>query len=157
VRPYRFLTTWLLDASREAVWDVIYDAERWPEWWRGVERCVVARPGDERGEGALWQSSWRSVLPYTLDFEFVLERVERPSVLGGRASGELVGTGVWRLYESDEGTASTWEWIVSTSAPWMNALRPIAGPGFAWNHHRIMRWGAEGIARRLGCRLVAST
>jgi hypothetical protein len=23
---YRFLTTWLLEASREAVWDAIYDA-----------------------------------------------------------------------------------------------------------------------------------
>jgi hypothetical protein len=26
---YRFLTTWLLDAPRGAVWDAIYDAERW--------------------------------------------------------------------------------------------------------------------------------
>jgi len=33
---YRFLTTWLLAAPREAVWDTIYFAKHWPEWWRGV-------------------------------------------------------------------------------------------------------------------------
>jgi uncharacterized protein YndB with AHSA1/START domain len=37
---YRFLTTWLFDAPREPVWDVIYDAAHWPEWWRGVRRTA---------------------------------------------------------------------------------------------------------------------
>ena len=53
---YRFLTTWLLAAPREAVWDTIYFAKHRPEWWRGVERTEVV---DDR----LWRSSWRSVLP----------------------------------------------------------------------------------------------
>jgi uncharacterized protein YndB with AHSA1/START domain len=157
VRQYRFLTTWLLEAAREQVWDVIYDAARWPQWWRGVERCVVERPGNERGEGALWRAAWRSVLPYTLEFEFELEHVERPSILVGRARGDLEGSGTWRLYEGEAGTASTWEWVVRTTQPWMNAFGPSARPVFAWNHHRIMRRGAEGVARRLGCRLVAAT
>ena len=157
MRAYRFLTTWLLDAERERVWDLIYDAERWPEWWRGVERMEIARVGDERGEGALWRSGWRSVLPYTLDFDFAIETVDRPSLLVGRASGELAGSGTWRVYESPLGTASTWEWRVATTQPWMNAPGPLARPVFAWNHHAIMRRGGEGLARRLGCRLVATT
>jgi hypothetical protein len=147
---YRFLTTWLLEAPREQVWDTVYDAARWPEWWRGVERTEVVH---ER----LWRSSWRSVLPYTLEFEFAIERAERPTVLEGRAGGELSGTGTWRVYESPLGTASIWEWQVATTQPWMNALGPLAGPAFAWNHHRIMRWGAEGLARRLRCRLVSAS
>ena len=77
---YRFLTTWLLEAPRGTVWDAIYDARRWPEWWRGVERTEVL---DDR----LWRSSWRSVLPYTLEFEFEILRNERPSLLVGRARG----------------------------------------------------------------------
>jgi hypothetical protein len=151
VRPYRFLTTWLLDAPREDVWEVLYDARRWPEWWRGVERMEVLGP-----EGRLWRSAWRSVLPYTLEFEFDIVRDQRPYLLEGRASGELTGTGIWRLYEGELGTASTWEWTVATTAPWMNAFGPVARPAFAWNHHRIMRRGAEGLARELGCALVAA-
>jgi uncharacterized protein YndB with AHSA1/START domain len=157
VAAYRFLTTWLFDAPREPVWDVIYDAAHWPEWWRGVERAEVVEAGDERGEGALWRSSWRSVLPYTLEFEFAIETVDRPTLLVGRARGELAGAGTWRVYESPLGTASTWEWQVSTTREWMNAAGPLARPVFAWNHHRIMRWGGEGAARRLGCRLLAAS
>ena len=147
---YRFLTTWLFDAPREPVWDVIYDAAHWPEWWRGVVRTAVV---DER----LWRSAWRSVLPYTLEFEFEILRAERPTLLEGRARGELAGDGIWRVYEGELGTASTWEWRVETTQRWMNAFGPLAKPVFAWNHHRIMRWGAEGAARRLGCRLVAAS
>jgi hypothetical protein len=44
---------------------------------------------------------------------------------------------------------------VATTAPWMNAVAPVARPVFEWNHHAIMRWGAEGLARRLGARLLA--
>jgi hypothetical protein len=154
---YRFLTSWLFDAPREPVWELIYDGAGWPAWWRGVERMDVLRPGDETGAGAVWQSAWRSVLPYVLEFEFELLRVEAPSLLVGRARGELAGLGTWRVYEGEAGTASTWEWQVETTRAWMNALGPLARPVFSWNHHRIMRWGAEGAARRLGCRLVAAT
>jgi uncharacterized protein YndB with AHSA1/START domain len=157
MRPYRFLSTWLLAAPHERVWDTIYDAARWPEWWRGVERAEVVGGGDPTGVGALWRSAWRSTLPYTLEFEFEITRVERPVVLEGRARGELAGTGVWRVYESALGTASTWEWRVATTAAWMNAFGPLARPAFAWNHHRVMRWGADGVARELGCELIAAT
>ena len=154
---YRFLTTWLFDAPREPVWDLIIDGARWPDWWPGVERMDVVRAGDESGRGALWQSAWRSVLPYILEFEFELVRVERPSLLIGHARGELCGVGTWRLYEGEAGTASTWEWHVETTRRWMNAFGPVARPVFAWNHDAIMRRGAKGAARRLGCRLVATS
>lgn len=31
----------------------------------------------------------------------------------------------------------------------MNALALLARPVFCWNHDAIMRWGAEGLSRRL--------
>jgi hypothetical protein len=77
-------------------------------------------------------------------------------VLKRRARGELAGDGTWRVYEGELGTASTWEWRVRTTQAWMNAFGPLAKPAFAWNHRRIMRWGGEGLARRLGCRLLAA-
>jgi uncharacterized protein YndB with AHSA1/START domain len=147
---YRLLTTWLLEAPVDRVWDVLHDARRWPMWWRGVRRTEVL--SDD-----LWRSTWRSFLPYELTFDFEIVRRERPHLLEGRARGELAGTGSWRLYEGRAGTASTWDWDVATTARWMNAFGPLARPAFSWNHGWVMRRGAEGLARELGCRLVAAS
>jgi hypothetical protein len=86
-------------------------------------------------------------------------RVLKPHLLEGHAQGELAGTGLWRLFEQDGGTPVTavvYEWNVSTTKPWMNLFAPIARPVFEWNHDWVMRNGGEGIARLLGCRLLAS-
>jgi hypothetical protein len=74
----------------------------------------------------------------------------------GTATGELTGTGHWRLYEQAGVTAVTYEWNVSTSKRWMNALAPVARPLFQYNHNVVMRWGGEGLARHLGCNLLAA-
>lgn len=152
---YRFLTTWLLDSPRERVWEAIYAQERWPEWWRGVEVAEELRAGDGDRVGAVSRMVWRSLLPYRVRFEVTTTRVERPHLMEGRATGELDGTGRWRLYEDDGVTAVLYEWNVATTRAWMNLLAPVARPVFAWNHDWVMARGGEGIAALLGCRLLA--
>jgi len=152
---YRFLTTWVLDAPIERVWDAMYDAERWPDWWRGVERVQVLEPGDGNRVGELSRYTWKSRLPYRLEFDMRTTRVEAPHLVEGDAHGELTGHGRWQLFSGAGGTtAVTYEWVVETTARWMNALAPIARPLFAWNHDYVMRSGGEGLARRLGARLL---
>lgn len=153
---YRFLTTWCLEAPIDPVWDAIHDSERWPEWWRGVERVVELEPADEGGAGQLARYTWKSRLPYELEFEIRTTRVARPHTLEGEATGELEGTGRWRLFESDAATAVLYEWNVHTTQAWMNRLAPIARPVFAWNHDYVMRNGAHGLARLLGARLLTA-
>jgi len=153
---YRFLTTWLLDAPREDCWDAIWESDRWPEWWRGVVEAVETDPGTPCGVGRRGRYAWRSRIPYPVRFEVLATAVERPTLLAGTASGELEGTGTWRFMEEDGVTAVIYEWNVRTTKPWMNAVAPIAAPVFRWNHDRVMRWGGEGLARRLGCRLLAA-
>ena len=152
---YRFLTTWLLAAERERVWDAIYESETWPQWWRGVVATERLTEGDSDGVGQLGRYTWRSRLPYELSFEILTTRVERPHLLEGEASGELAGTGRWRLFEQDRVTAVVYEWQVRTTRQWMNLLAPLLRPAFEWNHDWVMRSGAEGIARLLGARLLA--
>ena len=65
---YSFLTTWCLEAPREPVWDAIWDSESWPQWWRGVTAAEKLADGDEDGVGQVGRYSWRSKLPYDLDF-----------------------------------------------------------------------------------------
>jgi hypothetical protein len=155
VASYSFLTTWLLDSPREPVWDAIYDQEAWPQWWRGVEEAEELEPGDEDGVGTLSRLVWRSRLPYRLEFEVTTRRVEKPHLMEGHAVGELTGSGLWRLFDHGGVTAVLYEWNVSTSRAWMNLLTPIGRPIFKWNHDWVMARGGEGIARRLGCNLLA--
>ncbi|HMJ72204.1 MAG TPA: SRPBCC family protein [Solirubrobacterales bacterium] len=153
---YAFLTTWLLDSPREPVWEAIYDQERWPEWWRGVEEVEERNGGDGGGIGAVSRMVWKSLLPYRVEFEVTTTRVERPYMLQADAVGELAGIGRWRLYEQGGATAVLYEWNVSTTKSWMNLLAPVARPVFEWNHDWVMSHGATGIAKLLGCKLLAS-
>ena len=155
---YAFLTTWLLESPRGPVWEAIHDQQRWPEWWRGVESVEELRPGGEvvDGVGTVSRMVWKSLLPYRVRFEVTTTRVEYPNLMEGRAVGELEGTGRWRLYEQDGITAVLYEWNVATTKPWMNRAAPLLGPAFEWNHDWVMARGGEGIARLLGCRLLAA-
>jgi len=153
---YSFLTTWILGADRESVWDVIYASERWPEWWRGVVAADELEPGDEDGVGQLSRYVWKSKLPYELDFQMRTTKVERPRLIEGEAAGELTGLGRWRLFEERGTTAVVYEWRVRTVRPWMNLLAPLARPVFAWNHDWVMRNGGRGLAQRLECELLTA-
>lgn len=152
---YSFLTTWLLEAEREPVWEAIYDSERWPEWWNGVLEAEKLEEGDDAGVGQFGRYVWKSKLPYKLEFHARTTRVQRPHLLEGTVEGELAGTGTWRLYEEDGTTAVLYRWNVRTTKPWMNLLTPIARPIFAVNHDYVMRNGGEGLAKLLGARLLA--
>jgi hypothetical protein len=131
------------------------DAVAWPEWWRGVASVEELDAGDADGRGGRHMIEWRSKLPYPLRFEFTTDVVERPTLMEGRARGELDGMGRWRLFEQDGVTAVVYEWHVETTKAWMNLLAPVGRPMFKWNHDTVMRWGGQGLARRVGARLLA--
>lgn len=153
---YAFLTTWLLRAPREAVWEALDDPPAWPRWWRGVESVEELDDGGGRQRvGSRYRVRWRSRVPYTVEFDFEVERVEPPLTMSGRARGDLDGTGTWRLYEQDGITAVTYDWRVRTAKPWMNAVAPLARPIFERNHDWVMARGGEGLAARLGAELLA--
>jgi len=96
------------------------------------------------------------MLPYRVEFEVTTTHVERPRLLQADAVGELAGIGRWRLLEQDGVTAVIYEWNVATTKPWMNRMAPLLRPVFEWNHDWVMARGGEGIARLLGCKLLAS-
>ena len=151
---YSFLTTWVLDAPRDPVWEAIHDIERWPEWWRGVECVMEEGRGNGDGIGAVYSHRWRSILPYTVRFVVTTTRIEKPDVLEGTAAGELEGIGRW-TFSGDGVTTVNYEWEVHTTRPWMNAVSPVARPVFEWSHNTVMRWGGECLAELLGVRLLS--
>jgi uncharacterized protein YndB with AHSA1/START domain len=154
VAQYEFLTTWCVDAPIERVFDVLHDSAGYPDWWRGVAAVEVLTPGDADGVGQTARFSWRSLLPYTLQFDSQVTRVERPHLIEGRAYGELEGVGVWRLFTGPDSTAVLYLWNVRTTKRWMNLTGPLARPAFRWNHDLVMRQGGVGLAKRLGASLL---
>lgn len=150
---YEFVTIWRVKAPQEAVWDLIFNSDKWPNWWRGVERVEKVREGDANHVGAVYRYTWKSKLPYRLIFEMETTRVEPNSVLEGRAIGELQGTGKWTLSEENGLTTARYDWHVQTTKAWMNLLAPVARPFFSWNHDVVMSWGGEGLAKKLGTQL----
>lgn len=147
---YVFVTTWNFDAPVEAVWNVIEEADEWPTWWKGVISVTKLRSGDDAGVGAIRRTVWKSALPYKLEFDTEVLRVDKHSLIEVRAFGELDGTGVWQFADlGRDGTNVRYDWTVKTTKAWMNLLAPVARPFFRWNHDTIMRWGEEGLRRRL--------
>jgi hypothetical protein len=153
---YHFITTWLLETSRAAAWEVLQDPLSWPEWWRGVERVSELASGDGQRVGSRYRIAWRSRVPYELEFDFTVRRIDVPCCMEGDAVGELEGTGIWRLFEQNGVTAVVYDWDVATTKRWMQLLAPVARPVFEYNHDVVMRWGGEGLARRLGTRLLVA-
>ncbi len=152
---YRFLTTWVLDADREEVWEALWDAERWPEWWPGVEEAIEIDPGAPCGIGRRGRYTWCSRMGYRVSFAVLATRVEPPSLLEGETTGDLEGVGRWSLAEQGGVTTVRYEWSVRATRAWMKAAAPLADPIFRWSHDRLMRAGGSGLARHLGARLIA--
>lgn len=147
---YQFVSVWNLDAPVEKVWDAIHEADKWPEWWRGVLKSVELKKGDGDGVGSVRRTTWKSALPYKLEFDSEIVRLERHRLIEARAFGELDGVGLWQFFpESDTATRVQYDWTVKTTKAWMNVLAPVARPFFRWNHDVIMRWGEEGLRKHL--------
>lgn len=154
---YSFVTHWRAEAPIDTVFVTIAEVDAWRDWWRGVRSAtMLERTDDGRGNGGVgtrYRFEFRSRLPYSLTVELVVTELDRPTLLTGRASGELEGTGRWTLSQHGKATHVTYEWNVRTTQWWMNLLGPLARPVFAWNHDVIMEWGRIGLARRLGVRV----
>jgi hypothetical protein len=146
---YEFVSIWNVDGPIDRVWEIIKDSKTWPEWWRGVLRVVELKAGDADGRGAVHRSTWKSALPYSLEFDSEVVRIETNRLIEAQATGELEGIGIWQFFDEGPGVRVRYDWKVDTNKQWMNAIAPVARPFFRWNHNVIMRWGETGLRQRL--------
>jgi uncharacterized membrane protein len=155
---YEFVTVWKFDAPIEPVWDVIKDSENWSEWWKGVLSVKEIKCGNKNGIGSIHRSTWKSALPYKLEFDTELIKLEHLKTIEAKAFGELEGVGLWTFTAiNDNETIVRYDWKVRTTKAWMNIFSTIAKPFFKWNHDVIMTWGGKGLAKKLGCKLLENS
>lgn len=143
---YELTTVWHLDAQLERVWQVLSDAQRWPDWWPFLETVEQIEPGEPSGQYSAWRYTWKTMLPYKLRFELRITRIEAPVLLEAEVRGDLVGRGICRINRKDDHTAVCYAWDVRTCRPWMKWLAPVARPVFLWNHRMVMKRGGAHLA-----------
>lgn len=153
---YSFITKWRVNAPINQVWDALYKQEDWPLWWKGVKQVKIIAEGNGHNIGKKAFYTWKSVLPYTLSFTIESVFVQPYDVMEGKATGELQGRGVWMFEERGGVTYVQYNWDVNTTKTWMNFLAPILKPAFTWNHNIIMKWGAQGLAKKLNTTIESS-
>ncbi|UAY52109.1 SRPBCC family protein [Ferruginibacter albus] len=151
---YSFISTWKIVAPIQEVWNILYNNEDWPNWWKGVLKAKTSKEGDENNIGKIVNYSWRSILPYTLNFIMISEKIEKPFLMYGKSEGELQGEGTWTFKETNGVVTATCLWNVNTNKTWMNKMAFLLRPLFIWNHKVVMRWGAKGLAKKLNAKLL---
>jgi Polyketide cyclase / dehydrase and lipid transport len=155
VAEYSFVTIWRVEAPIEGVFAAIRDSAAWPTWWPAVTAVQELEAGGDNGIGNLSRYTFKGKLPYTLTFDLRVDRVEEPTALGGVATGELAGTGIWTLTAEGPGTTTVrYDWNVRTTRWWMNLFAPLAGGLFRDNHDFVMSDGRRGLGRLLGVEIT---
>jgi uncharacterized protein YndB with AHSA1/START domain len=151
--PHRFvlISRWRLQESRASVWQLLADTDNWPTWWPGV--CRVQRAASSP-IGDVAELHWHSSLPYAVRLRVKTLAAERPHRLESRALDDFQALGTWQLDRGEGGWVDlTYRWEVWLERRWMRALSLLLRPVFEWNHFRVMRAAARGMARQLGCRI----
>ncbi len=153
---YNFLTVWKFEAPIDKIYNTVHDADNYHLWWKGQSKVETIQRGDSLGVGAVKKFRTKSVLPYSLTYTGTVQHVEPLIKVVGTTTGELEGTGTWIFAQTKGITTVEYYWIVKTNSALMNFLSPVMKPVFEWNHDVVMRWGAEGLAKYIGCKLIAS-
>ena len=153
MRRYELLSVWRVAAPLDDVWPAMLDSLAWPRWWPGLEQVRELERGRADGLGNLRRYVWRSPLWFRLQIDMRVSAIEVRRRLTAEASGDVTGTGEWRFQTRGAETRLEYDWRVQVVRPGMRRLASWGGPLFARSHRALMRRGARGLGRELGCRV----
>jgi hypothetical protein len=144
---YRFNEHWNIPGfTPQEVWQVVVDATKLPEWWRGVYQEVeVLSPEEISPEGGWLRARARGLLPYQLRFMLEPVVLDPDGIIEVRAYGDFKG--IWRATFSPTptGTRIDIDWRVTVSKPVIRFTGWLLKPLFAWNHRWTMPRGEAGL------------
>jgi hypothetical protein len=138
---YVFQSRWLVEASPDDCYAVLYDVESYPLWWPEIREVHML---DE--DRACYRV--RSFLPYYLDFESTRSREDKDAgVLEAKLTGDLDGFSRWTISKTATGSMLVFDEEVVTTKRLLNLLAPLARPAFKANHEIMMRHGQAGLRK----------
>ncbi len=148
---YHFEDHWQVPFPIEEVWDVLSRPEQYPSWWRGVYlRAEPLDRGKTGATGAPIAVIAKGFLPYRLRFKLETLRLEKPTLIEFRATGDFVtDVSRWVLEPAGSGTVVTLELNPRVEKPVIKLLSPPLKPLFRWNHNWTMKVGQRQIVQHL--------
>jgi len=142
-REYVFVDDWDVAAPRESVFAAIADARSYPTWWKPVYLDVDADGEPEVGKES--RSHFKGRLPYHLRTRSRITQLSAPHTIGADVDGDLRGTGLWTLTETETGTHVRFDWRVHADRPLLRLLTPFLRPALRWNHAWAIARAREGL------------
>ncbi len=136
---YHFISHWSVTGPIKVVYEILKDGPRYAEWWKPAYRSSI-KTGPEKVASTI-----RAKLPYTLKFTTELIRENPPHEFKIRSTGELVGTGLWKLKQVDSQTEVDFFWDVRADKFLVRWLSFLFKPFFSWNHDWVMEVGENGL------------
>lgn len=146
---YRFLDRWVVPHEIDAVYDLVGDPLRYPEWWSDVFLSAEGDAGPPQ-PGNRTTVVARGFLPYRLTFALETTEAERPTRISSRLRGDFEGSGEWRLRTEGGSTICELDWRPVVNKAGVKQLTPLLRPLFRANHNWTMRRGQQHILERLG-------
>ncbi|MGI8778271.1 MAG: SRPBCC family protein [Acidimicrobiales bacterium] len=136
---YVFRSVWTVEAALADLYVVLADVRTYSAWWPEIRTVKELTHGR-------FEMVARSLLPYELRFVSE-ERIEtrRAGVIEARLSGDLEGFARWSMETTGTGCRLVYDQEVDTRRALLNALAPVARPGFRMNHSLMMRHGQAGL------------
>lgn len=149
---YGLTYTWRIEGPIDLVFYYLGHATTFPDWWKPV---FLESHSDSKEPfvGAKATVRVKSILPYVLDWDLVVSRLEPPHLIELDSHVtlshrfELTGPILYRLIE--EGpivrVESEQSMRPKRSIPWL--LRPLAARAFRFNHGWAMAHGQRGLQK----------
>jgi hypothetical protein len=148
---YRFVTRWVVHASREEVFAILTDSKSLARWWPAVYREVeqLDPPRGPDGVGKSLRLRTQGWLPYRLCWRLKVIEYQPPERLAFEASGDFVGGGAWSFAELGDDTEVKYEWVVRAEKPLLRRWSFLLKPIFTSNHRWAMARGLESLELEL--------
>ncbi len=142
---YEFRDTWRIPFPIEDVWDILADPLHYPVWWHGVYLSARAVSGGGQPEvGSQTAVVAKGWMPYRLRFTLETLRLERPTLIEIRASGDFkVDRSSWALRQVEGYTEAVLNWNPLVEKALVRLFSPVAKPLFRSNHSWAMRRGEK--------------
>jgi hypothetical protein len=145
---YNFVSLWTFEGEEEKLWSILMDIHSWPKWWTGMRKVVQ-----------LSKNSYCITVGYffyKLTYTVVVVRKSRSKSMNLTSTGDLSGVGKFLIKRQSGNVVVKFEWNVKANKGLMRRSEFLLHPFFRFAHNIIVEWGAKGLARYSGLKLLST-